>query len=106
MLNDDRSEPRRARPFGLAALAAGLAATLAAALVLAQPAAAQEGPEMEAMRANCGGDYLRLCAGMKPGGPEVKACFKRNRANLSAGCSQAIAAYERSLGQSSDGSDD
>ena len=37
---------------------------------------------MEAMRANCGGDYLRLCAGMKPGGPEVKACFKRNRQNL------------------------
>ena len=50
---------------------------------------------MEAMRANCGGDYLRLCAGMKPGGPEVKACFKRNRQNLSPGCSQAIAAYDR-----------
>jgi hypothetical protein len=50
---------------------------------------------MEAMRANCGGDYLRFCAGMTPEGPEVKACFKRNRPNLSQGCSQAIAAYER-----------
>ncbi|GJE62362.1 hypothetical protein MPOCJGCO_4495 [Methylobacterium trifolii] len=61
---------------------------------------------MEAMRVNCGGDYLRLCAGMKPGGPEVKACFKRNRQNLSPGCSGAIAAYERSRAGSSSEADD
>jgi len=79
---------------------------LAGAFVVSQPSTAQEGPEMEAMRANCGGDYLRFCAGMKPGGPEVKACFRRNRPNLSAGCSQAIAAYERSRGGSSGEADD
>ena len=73
---------------------------LAGALAVSQPSRAQVGPEMEAMRANCGGDYLRLCAGMTPGGPEVKACFRRNRPNLSKGCSQAIAAYERSRGGS------
>lgn len=79
---------------------------LAGALVASQPSKAQEGPEMEAMRANCGGDYLRLCAGMKPGGPEVKACFKRNRRNLSPGCFGAIAAYERSRAGSSSEADD
>ncbi|WP_244475011.1 hypothetical protein [Methylobacterium sp. Leaf99] len=79
---------------------------LAGALVVSRPSEAQEGPEMEAMRANCGGDYLRLCAGMKPGGPEVKACFKRNRPNLSQGCSQAIAAYERSRAETSGEADD
>ncbi|WP_018043747.1 hypothetical protein [Methylobacterium sp. 88A] len=73
---------------------------------VSRPSVAQEGPEMETLRANCGGDYLRLCAGMKPGGPEVKACFKRNRPNLSEGCSRAIAAYERSRGGSSGEADD
>jgi hypothetical protein len=82
------------------------ALALAGALAFSQSSGAQEGPEMEAMRANCGSDYLRLCAGMKPGGPEVKACFKRNRANLSVGCSQAIAAYERSRSGASDEADD
>lgn len=81
-------------------LVAVTALVLAWGLAFSRPASAQEGPEregpeMEAMRANCGGDYLRLCAGMKPGGPEVKACFRRNRPNLSEGCSRAIAAYER-----------
>lgn len=79
---------------------------VAGALVVSRPSTAQEGPEMEAMRANCGGDYLRLCAGMKPGGPEVKACFRRNRPNLSPGCSQAIAAYERSRAGSSGETED
>lgn len=83
-----------------------LALAIAGTLVVSRPSQAQEGPEMEAMRANCGGDYLRLCAGMKPGGPEVKACFKRNRPNLSEGCSQAIAAYERSRAGSSGVADD
>ncbi|MCC0808148.1 hypothetical protein FPV16_18360 [Methylobacterium sp. W2] len=88
------------RIFALTAVA------LAGSLVCSQPSTAQDGPEMEAMRANCGGDYLRFCAGMKPGGPEVKACFKRNRQNLSQGCSQAIAVYERSRAGSSGEADD
>lgn len=82
------------------------ALALVGALPVSRPSVAQEGPELETLRANCGGDYLRLCAGMKPGGPEVKACFKRNRPNLSEGCSRAIAAYERSSGGSSGEADD
>ncbi|MHC2104303.1 MULTISPECIES: hypothetical protein [unclassified Methylobacterium] len=82
------------------------ALALAGPVVVSRPSAAQVGPEMEAMRASCGGDYLRLCAGMKPGGPEVKACFKRNRQNLSKGCSQAIAAYEHSRSGASGEADD
>lgn len=70
-----------------------------AALPLSLPGSAwaQDADPMEAMRANCAGDYLRLCAGMSPEGPEVKACFRRNRPNLSEGCSRAISAYERGL---------
>lgn len=78
---------------------------LAAPLVASWPCTAQEEPGMEAMKANCGADYLRLCAGMRPGGPEVKACFKRNRSNLSEGCSKAIAAYERTRAGSAGGTD-
>ncbi len=78
---------------------------LAAPLVAIWPCSAQEEPGMEAMKANCGGDYLRLCAGMRPGGPEVKACFKRNRQNLSEGCLQAIVAYERTRAGSAGRSD-
>ncbi|TXN03817.1 hypothetical protein FV242_09930 [Methylobacterium sp. WL64] len=82
------------------------ALALAGPVFVSRPSVAQVGPEMEAMRASCGGDYLRLCAGMKPGGPEVKACFKRNRQNLSKGCSQAIAAYEHSRSGASGEADD
>lgn len=38
--------------------------------------------------------------------PEVTACFKRSRPHLSKGCSQAIAAYERSRAGSSGAADD
>lgn len=82
------------------------ALAFAGGIALSGPTLGQDGPEMEAMRANCAGDYLRLCAGMKPEGPEVKACFKRNRPNLSDGCSGAIAAYERSRRGASDEADD
>lgn len=71
-------------------------------LCLMGAAVAAETDTMEAMRANCGADYLRLCAGMTPDGPEVKACFKRNRPNLSPGCSQAIVAYERGKAEGSE----
>jgi hypothetical protein len=76
---------------------------LAATLAASRTSTAQEGPGMEAMRANCGGDYLRFCAGMRPDGPEVKACFRRNRPSLSVGCSQAIVAYERTRAGSAGG---
>lgn len=78
---------------------------LAFPLAASRPSFAQGGPGMEAMRANCGGDYLRFCAGMRPDGPEVKACFKRNRPNLSEGCSKAIVAYERTRAGSDGGAD-
>ena len=68
---------------------------LAAALVLAglSDASAQSGSERQSLQLACGGDYLRLCAGTDPGGPEVRACFRRNMRNLSPECRSAINGY-------------
>lgn len=68
---------------------------LAAALVFLSPsnASAQNAGERQSLELACGGDYLRLCAGTDPGGPEVRACFRRNMRNLSAGCRSAIDSY-------------
>ncbi len=50
------------------------------------------------LQLNCAGDYFRLCSGMSTDGPEVEACFDRNRAKLSAKCRAAIGTYDRSQG--------
>ncbi|MGU3468453.1 hypothetical protein ACLBXO_26735 [Methylobacterium sp. C33D] len=71
-----------------------LAAACAVVATFGGEAFAQNADEMARMRANCGTDYMRFCAGMSPGGPEVRACFRRNRAKLSDGCSQAINDFE------------
>lgn len=75
---------------------------LAAALALAplslahmSAASAQPASERGNLERNCMGDYLRLCAGTDPGGPEVEACFRRNMRNLSPGCRGAIGGYVR-----------
>jgi len=72
-----------------------LAAAIAVAAGSGGKAFAQNADEMAAMKANCRMDYMRFCAGMSPGGPEVRACFKRNRDNLSEGCGEAIDAYHQ-----------
>ncbi|KQP40075.1 hypothetical protein ASF49_21480 [Methylobacterium sp. Leaf104] len=80
--------------FSTPLLTLGVAATSALVVALSGKASAQNADEMAAIRANCRMDYLRFCAGMSPGGPEVRACFQRNRANLSDGCSASIGDYE------------
>ena len=74
---------------------------LACALSVSMPlgSLAQGSAEIQALQANCKMDYLTLCAGLSPEGPEIRACFKRNRANLSAGCANAISAYEVAKGR-------
>lgn len=71
----------------------GFAALLVLASGFVGSADAQNAEDMAAMKANCRMDYMRLCAGMSPGGPEVRECFHRNRANLSQACGTAIDAY-------------
>ena len=71
---------------------------LAAAIAVAaggNKTCAQYANEMATMNANCRMDCMRFCAGMSPGGPEIRACFKRNRDNLSSGCGEAIDAYHQ-----------
>lgn len=72
------------------ALGCGLAMAMTASAV------AQTSAERQALQDNCTRDYFMHCAGLSPDGPEIRACFKRNRAKLSQGCNSAIAAYEAS----------
>ena len=64
-------------------------------------ARAQNAEEMQIFSHTCMMDYFEFCAGLSPNGPEVRACFKTNRARLSSACAGAIASYERRLGRAS-----
>lgn len=59
---------------------------------VAAPAAAPTA-NREALKQYCTGDYLSFCSEFAPDSPEVHACFKKNRARLSANCQAAIASY-------------
>jgi hypothetical protein len=61
----------------------------------ATSASAQSAADMQVFSANCTLDYFEFCSGLSPNGPEVRACFRQNRANLSSGCASAISSYER-----------
>ncbi|WP_232628158.1 hypothetical protein [Methylobacterium sp. Leaf118] len=61
---------------------------------LAAPAAAP-GADRDALRQHCTGDYLSFCGDLPPDGPEVRACFKQNKAKLSPGCQAAITSFTK-----------
>jgi hypothetical protein len=63
-------------------------------------AMAQSGP----MQGACASDVKTLCGSVEPGGGHIRECMKEHRAELSAGCKEALAErrQERHRGQSSD----
>jgi len=78
-----------------------IAHVLAAAslpLVLAVTAAAAAGPVLTpaqkqtaaALRDACGGDYRRLCAGVRPGGGRVLLCLEDHATELSPSCRASL----------------
>ena len=71
-------------------------ATLAIGLWLAAGTAmAQEASVTDA----CRGDYLQYCSNTKPGTPQVRACFRAHKDQLSTGCAAAILAVMRRTGK-------
>lgn len=44
----------------------------------------------------CTGDALKFCGDIDPDSPEMDACFKKRRADLSENCRRAITVYEAS----------
>jgi len=46
----------------------------------------QQSPQAAAIRAACGQDFRRLCAGVQPGGGRVVQCLMAHRAELSPAC--------------------
>jgi hypothetical protein len=69
-----------------------VAALVAAALGLAQAAAAQAPSEEQraAIRAACRSDYIAHCAGVPPGGAQALACLREHLASVSPECQQAV----------------
>ena len=70
---------------------------LAFGLALVAPASAQDGKQD--LKRYCTGDATTFCAGMDPGGEEMKACFTKHRKELSENCRRAIDAYEAKGGK-------
>jgi len=56
--------------------------------VLASDAEAE--PDRAALKQRCASDYATYCGDLTPDGPEVRACFRENMANLSAACRAEI----------------
>ena len=74
--------------FRFAALAAG------AILALSTGAQAQNS-EMDMLRANCTGDYMRHCSMFDPGSKQVEQCFQARMRELSPNCQATIAAFRK-----------
>jgi hypothetical protein len=59
---------------------------VAAALLCATPAAAQENRGTAEQRAACAPDAFRLCAGYIPGPTRVEQCLRQSKSDLSEAC--------------------
>lgn len=63
---------------------------LTTSAVLAAPAATRE-----TLKQYCTGDYLSYCSDYAADSPELKACFKQNKARFTPDCQAAIASYAK-----------
>jgi Cysteine rich repeat len=52
---------------------------------------AADQPASTSPRVACKADVDKLCPGIQPGGGRIIACLKQNRAQVSAGCKDALA---------------
>ena len=50
--------------------------------------------QIAAIRSACRSDYPKVCAGVPTGGAPALQCLEKNKAKLSAGCEQAVAAAD------------
>ncbi len=80
-------------------LARQVAATLAAAAIVAGPIASAAGSDMLAC---CKSDVARLCPGVEPGGGRIIGCLKAHTMEVSVGCAKAIQGMKAKMGKSAD----
>ncbi|ABY29585.1 MAG: cysteine rich repeat-containing protein [Methylobacteriaceae bacterium] len=80
----------------LATLGLLLAAPFVVASASAAPESKRGNPDLKKY---CTGDALQFCGGIDSDSPEMDACFKKHRAELSENCRRAITAYEASGGK-------
>jgi outer membrane biosynthesis protein TonB len=66
---------------------------LALAFLAPDQAAAEPTPDqVAAIKSNCRSDFMSKCSGVPRGGAEAMQCLKKNMANVSAPCQQALKA--------------
>jgi hypothetical protein len=82
------AEPAAAAAKPSAEPAAAPAAKTTATATPGKPSDAQ----IAAIRSSCRSDYPKVCAGVPTGGAPALQCLEKNKAKLSAGCAQAVAA--------------
>ncbi len=70
---------------------------LAVSLALATPAMAKRGNDE--LKRYCTGDATTFCGEVDPDSPDMDACFKKHRDDLSENCRRAIDAYQAGEGK-------
>jgi hypothetical protein len=83
-----KADTAAAPPTPAPAAAAPAAAPKTASAPAKQPSEAQTA----AIRSACRSDYPKVCAGVPTGGAPALQCLEKNKARLSSGCQQAVAA--------------
>jgi hypothetical protein len=71
-------------------LAGAIFTAVFASVALGGAAAQLSSEQQSALRANCRGDFMSKCSGVKPGGKEALTCLQTNVSNLSAGCKAVV----------------
>ena len=70
---------------------ASLVLMASAGLAAAQDQQTIRPQALKAVRAACGADVRKLCAGIQPGGGRILQCMRDHQAELSADCQTALA---------------
>ena len=88
----ETAAPKSAAPAAATTAAPKPATAAEPKAAAAAPAAQPTSAQISAIRSACRSDYPKVCAGVPTGGAPALQCLEKNKAKLSAGCGNAVAA--------------